>query len=109
LVMAPHGVELVAASMILLGIIGVVASTYVPETTPVNPKLALSFNVFTTTRDMVAHAFRTPKLLVAIIGISWFWAIGATYLTQLPVFTKMIVGGDEQMVSGLARWDVSIY
>jgi predicted MFS family arabinose efflux permease len=99
LVMAPHGVELVAASMIALGIVGVVASIYVPHTKAVHPELPLSFNIFKTTWNMVRYAFSTPALFVAIISISWFWAIGATYLTQLPIFTKMIVGGDEEIVT----------
>lgn len=99
LILAPHGTEIVAVTMIALGVVGVVASRYVPETVAVNSSLRLRFNIFATTRDMVSYAFRTPELLVAIIGISWFWAIGATYLTQLPVFTKLVVGGNQEIVT----------
>jgi acyl-[acyl-carrier-protein]-phospholipid O-acyltransferase/long-chain-fatty-acid--[acyl-carrier-protein] ligase len=48
---------------------------------------------------MVRHAFANPNLIFPILGISWFWAIGATYLTQLPVFTKEIIGADEKVVT----------
>ena len=99
LIMAPHGTEIVAASMIGLGVVGVIASRYVPVTHALNPNLHISFNIFATTHAMIRHAFSTPALLVAIVSISWFWAIGATYLTQLPVFTKMIVGGNEEIVT----------
>lgn len=99
LVLAPHGTNIVAVTMIMLGIAGVIASRHVPETLPVNPALRLRWNIYITTRDMVRYAFCTPELLVAIIGISWFWAIGATYLTQLPVFTKLVVGGNQEIVT----------
>ena len=31
--------------------------------------------------------------------ISWFWAIGATYLTQIPVFTKEVLAANERVVT----------
>ncbi|MGE8356809.1 MAG: MFS transporter, partial [Microvirgula sp.] len=30
----------------------------------------------------------------AIMGISWFWLLGAVYTTQLPTFTRLHLGGD---------------
>lgn len=99
LILTKHGVEFVAISMIALSIIGVVASLYVPATTALNPNLRPSYNIVLTTWAMIRHAFSTRALLIAIIGISWFWAIGVTYLTQLPIFTKQIVGGDETIVT----------
>ena len=37
--------------------------------------------------------------MIAVLGISWFWFLGATYLVQLPNYTKQILGGDEQVVT----------
>ena len=31
--------------------------------------------------------------------ISWFWFVGAIYLTQLPNFTLHYLGGNEQVVT----------
>lgn len=33
----------------------------------------------------------------AIVGISWFWMLGATYITQLPNFVRFYARSDEQV------------
>src|SRR3546814_12662163 len=35
----------------------------------------------------------------AMLGNSWFWFLGATYLTQIPAFAKDYLGGDESVVT----------
>jgi 1-acyl-sn-glycerol-3-phosphate acyltransferase len=34
-----------------------------------------------------------------MLGISWFWFYGATYLTQFATFTKAVLGGDEHVAT----------
>ena len=34
-----------------------------------------------------------------MLGISWFWFYGATFLTQFPNFAKNVLGGDEHVVT----------
>ncbi len=36
-----------------------------------------------------------------MLGISWFWFYGATFLTQFPNFAKNVLGGDEHVVTFL--------
>ena len=36
---------------------------------------------------------------LSMLGISWFWFYGATFLTQFPIFAKDILGGNEHVVT----------
>lgn len=99
LVMQPNGAWIVACVLAVVGALGVVAAWRVPETKATSPNLKLKYNLVKSIWDMVRVALRDPIIFAAIMGISWFWSIGTTYLTQLPVFTKEIVGGNEQIVS----------
>src|SRR5690606_5885617 len=38
-------------------------------------------------------------VLLAVLGISWFWFYGALFLSQLPNYTKLNLGGDETVVT----------
>jgi len=38
---------------------------------------------------------------LSMLGISWFWFYGATFLTQFPNFAKDVLGGDEHVVTFL--------
>ncbi len=99
LVLKPNGEWIVSGIMAFIGVIGVVVAYMVPITQAAQPKIKLHWNIFASIWDMLKVAWKNPIILAAIFGISWFWSIGATYLTQLPVFTKEVVGADEQVVS----------
>lgn len=99
LILQPHGNLMVAASLIVVSLLGVWAAWKVPVTPTANPGMKVNYNIFKSTWRMVRHAFGNPALSVPILGISWFWAMGATYLTQLPVFTKDIINGNEMVVT----------
>ena len=99
LVLKPHGEWVVSGIMAFIGVMGVVVAYMVPVTKAAQPKIVIRWNIFISIWDMLKVAWKNPILLAAIFGISWFWSIGATYLTQLPVFTKDVVGADERVVS----------
>ncbi|MFZ4540462.1 MAG: MFS transporter [Rickettsiales bacterium] len=99
LILQPNGPLVVGASLIFASGLGLWAAYRVPVTIITNPELKITYNVFTSTWRMVRHAFENPGLIFPILGISWFWSIGATYLTQMPVFTKEIIGADEKVVT----------
>lgn len=99
LILQPNGITVVSASLVLMGLLGVWAAWRVPVTAIANPGMRINYNVFQSTWRMVRHAAENPKLLAPILGISWFWAVGATYLVQLPVFTKEVLGANETVVT----------
>ena len=99
LILRPNGPAIVAMVMLSASVLGVWAAWRVPTTHVKSSNLRINYNIFSSTWRMVRHAFENPGLIFPILGISWFWAIGATYLTQLPVFTKEIIGADEKVVT----------
>ena len=48
-------------------------------------------------KAILKQAFANREIYAAIIGISWFWFIGAVYTTQLPTFTKLHLGGNDNV------------
>lgn len=99
MILRPNGVEVVSVVMISASLLGVWAAWRVPVTHIKSSDVKINYNIFVSTWRMVRHAFENHGLIFPILGISWFWAIGATYLTQIPVFTKEIIGGDEKVVT----------
>jgi acyl-[acyl-carrier-protein]-phospholipid O-acyltransferase / long-chain-fatty-acid--[acyl-carrier-protein] ligase len=99
LILRPSGIEIVSIVMLTASLLGVWAAWRVPVTHVKSSDLKINYNIFVSTWRMVRHAFENPGLIFPILDISWFWAIGATYLTQIPVFTKEIIGADEKVVT----------
>lgn len=88
----------VSAIIILIAALGYFASRQVPNTPAVQPELNVNWNIFTTSMATIKYLYSLPLLFFIIMGNSWFWFYGATFLTQTPEFSKVILNGNESVV-----------
>jgi acyl-[acyl-carrier-protein]-phospholipid O-acyltransferase/long-chain-fatty-acid--[acyl-carrier-protein] ligase len=47
----------------------------------------------------VNYARDDKKIILSILGISWFWFIGVIFFTQFPNFVKISIGGEYKIVT----------
>lgn len=94
-----NGIEIISASVILFSIIGYAASCFIPKASISDPSLKISLNIFSQTWKIIGYAKTENSVWLSIIGISWFWFMGISLLSQLPIYTKNIVNGDEFVVT----------
>ncbi len=90
LIVAEHGAELVAGSVLALAVLGYLASLGIPSAPP-SPHAQLTVRV--STWRLLQGLRRKRATFYGVLGISWFWFMGATYLAQLPNFVKLTIGG----------------
>lgn len=91
--------KLTAVSVLVMSVLGYLAARQVPETVLDVAGQAVRFRpVLETWRLMGVAAERKP-VLWAILAISWFWFLGAAYLTQFPSFARSNLQGDETVVT----------
>jgi len=93
-----YGIELISATLILLSICGWLASRYIPEAPVSDRDPKINWNIILETYQMIGYAQKEYTVWLSIIGISWFWFIGSSFLTQFPTYTKVMLGGNEQIV-----------
>lgn len=94
-----YGVEILSASVILFAIVGWFSSYYIPKAPIGDPKLTVRWNIIAQTWKIIGYARKESSVWLSIIAISWFWFIGASFLTQLPIYTKEVIGGNEHIVT----------
>lgn len=99
LILAEQGVALVSAGVLSLAVGGWACSLYIPKAAAPAPSLKLSWNVVRETRAIIKGATARRGVFLSILGISWFWLVGATLLTQIPAFTKQGLQADEAVVT----------
>lgn len=92
---ARWGSPAVGASVIVLALLGWLASRGIPRAEATAPALRLNWNPLVETFDCVRLAAEKRVVLLSVLGISWFWLLGSIYLAQLPNFTRVFLGGDE--------------
>ena len=94
-----NGIEIICASVVLFAVIGYVASLFIPKTPISDSDLKIGLNIFSQTWKIIGFAKKENTVWLSIIGISWFWFIGLTFLSQFPIYTKNIINGDEFIVT----------
>ncbi len=94
-----NGKFIVSATIIIIASLGYLASKYVPEIPSSNDRLKLRYDFIKETTRIVRSASKKRTLFLSIMGISWAWFIGATFLSQLPSYVKGTIGGNEEIVT----------
>ncbi|MDO5059483.1 MAG: MFS transporter [Neisseria sp.] len=88
---------LVGSLTVLVAVLGTAASFKMPSVRPSTPEQPLRFNIALGTRNLLRETAKQRDLMTAILGISWFWFIGAVYTTQLPTFVRLHLGGSDSV------------
>lgn len=92
------GVLWVSAIIISVAILGYLVSRKIPSAPAANPDLKVRFNPFTETWRTISYSREQKSVFLAVLAISWFWFLGAAYLTQIYGFAKDYLGGDQSVV-----------
>lgn len=90
----------IAVSLILISLAGVIASLGIPAAPP-SAAGRVTWRPFAGTLRIMRDGLRERRLRLALVGISFFWFLGACYLTQLPAWVRDVVHGSEGAVSFL--------
>ena len=88
LVLTDGGLVIVSVLVITLALLGFVSSLFIPKTEPADPDLIIGYNLITEAIKIVKDSHQGREVFLSIIGISWFWLVGATYLSRVPSFCK---------------------
>ena len=99
LILRDGGDVMVSAGVVLIALAGLASSMAIPASPAPVPNLKINPNFLAETWSIVRKARAQRDVFLSILGISWFWLVGATFLTQFPAFTKDVVGGDETVVT----------
>ncbi len=98
-ILLPYGTAITAAFVLGVAIIGWLASLFIPPTSRAHPHLIVNKNFLMETWNIVKFAGSHRDIFLSIIGISWSWLVGGTFVSQFPTFTKDILGAQSQMVA----------
>ena len=99
LISQEHGRDYIAYAIVAFAVAGYVSSRFIPLTPSLNENLKINWNVFSETYRNFRFLKSNRIVFLSVLGVSWFWFLGATYLVQLPNYTKTTLGGNEQVVT----------
>ncbi|PZP24150.1 MFS transporter [Pseudomonas kuykendallii] len=90
----------VGAAVVSVAVLGYLSSRGIPRVAAALPGLALDWNIFRQSWRILRMGLgQRPSVSRSLVGNSWFWFLGAIYLTQIPTYAKSLLYGDEGVVT----------
>ena len=101
IIMASSGyAHIVATSVVIVSVLGYLASRAIPAASAAMPQLKLDWNILRQSWLIMKLGLgQRPAVSRSLVGNSWFWFLGAVYLTQIPAYAKEWLYGDESVVT----------
>ncbi|HKU91008.1 MAG TPA: MFS transporter [Steroidobacteraceae bacterium] len=90
-----HANMVAAITMVVVAVGTYLCARSIPRAEATDANLKVNFNPFTATWEVIRFASRTRAVFLSLLGISWFWLVGALILAQLPAYSKEVLGGDK--------------
>lgn len=94
-----NGTLFAACLVVSLACLGLFSAQFIPHARAANPNLKVKFQPIRQSVSVVKIAKQNKAVFLSILGISWFWFLGATYLTQFPNFAKVYLAAEPEVVS----------
>lgn len=90
----------VSVAIVLIAVLGYLSSRFIPSAPASTPGLRINWNIFSQSWATLRMGLgQTKSVSRSIVGNSWFWFVGAIYLTQIPAYAKDWLHGDETVVT----------
>ena len=93
LIQLPLFIAALAVMATALG--GWLISRKIPDAPAACPSLTIRWNLFRETIRTLGYARKERTVFLSILGISWFWFLGACYVTQIPTYTQKVLHSSE--------------
>jgi 1-acyl-sn-glycerol-3-phosphate acyltransferase len=98
---APVGAMWLGGICIAVALAGRLVSAFVPTCPSSQPDLRINWNPFSETWRNLRLARGNRTVFLSLLGISWLWFVGATFLASFFNFAKDVLSADPDVVTVL--------
>ncbi|MGE4480343.1 MFS transporter [Acidocella sp.] len=99
LILLPQGRIWAPLAAICLSLAGIVSARMIPASRAAAPGLKPDWHLWRANIELLRAAYHRGPVWFASLGISWFWAMGATVLAAFPVLAKTWLHADGHVVT----------
>ena len=96
-----HGAVVLACGCVAIALVGRLVSGAVPESAAPHPELRINWNPVSETWRNLKLARENRTVFLSLLGISWLWFVGATFLSSFFTFAKDVLSANPDVVTVL--------
>jgi hypothetical protein len=101
LILTEHGVTIVSVTVVMIAVAGFIASLFAPTAPPLGAIAPVDWVFPRAIWKLMRLIWGYPRAFKVILAISWFWFLGATFLSLMPAYARDGLGADEGVLTAL--------
>jgi hypothetical protein len=101
LILSDNGVLVISLTVVGIAVAGFVASLYTPSAPAAGAIMPVDWVFPRAILQLIRLVWAHPPAFRAVLAISWFWFLGATFLSLLPAYARDALGADEGVLTAL--------
>lgn len=95
-----HGEVYIGTGMVVVAVIGYLASHYIPAHPAANPAIIFNPNPLSETWTVLKYSFsRNREIVLSMFGKGWFFCIGSLFISQFPNYVKNTLVAEEAVLT----------
>ncbi len=91
------GEQLIPGAIFIVAVIGLLASLFMPAQQASDNNVKVDANFLRSTWKNMAFAKQNHSIFLCILGISWFWMVGAVLTSQFLPLSQIFLKGNSQV------------
>ena len=99
LILKTYGVWWVGLLLMGVSMIGWIISRYIPLAPAEGTDTRVDWRFWRDIARVMRYAAKHRTIFLIILGISWFWLVGAIFLSELAIVTKTILHANPEVVT----------
>lgn len=96
-----HGAVVLACCCVAIALVGRLVSGFVPKSVAPQADLRINWNPVSETWRNLKLARENRTVFLSLLGISWLWFVGATFLSSFFSFAKNVLSANPDVVTVL--------
>ncbi len=99
LVLLPQGALAIGSAGLMVSAVGVLTALPIPPALPHAQAAAVDWHLVRATVMLLRQARSNKAIWQPVLGVSWFWTLGAALVAELPVVAKLSLGAGSEVVT----------
>jgi 1-acyl-sn-glycerol-3-phosphate acyltransferase len=99
LVLAAGGPKYVAVAVVVFATLGFIAALRMPLAGRDDPSVKVQWDLVRPTIEVLKITARSRPVFLSVLGISWFWFLGASFLSVIPIYVSTTLAAEPEVTT----------
>lgn len=89
--------DVIGKTAFTVACLGLLASLFIPVSSIAHPGMRINWHLWRGTKDIIFHASRDKRILLSILGLSWYTLVGSVFMSQFANYAEGTVHADNEV------------